>query len=154
MKIQIAITQHIFDRFGWMTYRWISCAKCFRIMYNFSLVTGHDPGRDWTTRLWPGPKFFWCHRIEHPKKPRKHILHYKFILYRHQIMLVQSFRAFHHSPGHNSAEPGSILINLVSLESWSIALQFGPSYFYICILFNCRKIQKHPKMTIFEFGGL
>ena len=40
-------------------------------------------------------------------------------------MLVQSFRAFHHSPGHNSVEHGSILINLVSLESWSIGIQFG-----------------------------
>ena len=37
--------------------------------------------------------------------------------------IVQSFRVIHHSPGHNSAEPGPIQINLVSLESWSIALQ-------------------------------
>ena len=35
-----------------------------------------DPGRDWTTRLWPGPKFFWCHQIEHPKKPGKRILYH------------------------------------------------------------------------------
>ena len=42
----------------------IPCVKGFRMMYSLSRITGHDRGRDWTTRLWSGLKFF---NIEHPK---------------------------------------------------------------------------------------
>ena len=68
-------------------------------------------------------------------------------------MLLQCFRAFHHSPGHNSAHPGPIQINLVSLKAGRLRFKMYIFDFPICKLFNCPKIQKHPKMTIFEFGG-
>ena len=130
-----------------MTYRCNPCVKGFRMMYILSRVTGIDPGRDWTTRLWPGPKFFWCHRIriEHVEKPGKRILHHQFILSEHQIRIVQSFRVIHHYPGHNSAEPGPIRIILVSLESWSIGLQFSRLKFLHLHTFYLSKNPKTPK---------
>ena len=79
-------------------------------------VPGHGswPGSGLNYPVVARSGIFLCHRIEHVEKPGKRILHHQFIMYRHRIMLVQSFRALNHSPGHNSAEPGPISINLVS----------------------------------------
>ena len=68
-------------------------------------------------------------------------------------MLVQSFRVIHHSPGHNSAEPGPIPTNLVSLESWALGLQFDGLRFLYFILFIWPKTQKPQKTEIFEALG-
>ena len=96
---------------------------------------------------------FLCHRIEHVEKPGKRILHHQFIISVHQIWIEQIFRAFHHSLGYNSAEPGPMSINLASLKPGRIALQNVHLGFFHCKLSNCRKIQKHPKINILEFGG-
>ena len=90
-KIQTRITFFIFNQSGWMTYRWIPCMKSFRMVYHLFGGFGTGPGRDWTTRLWPGRKFFWCHQIEHPKLPGKRFLLHLFIFSKHRITLVQSF---------------------------------------------------------------
>ena len=118
-------------------------------------VPGHGswPGSGLNYPVVARSEIFWCHRIEHVEKPGKRILYHINILSVHQIMLVQSFRVFHHSPGHNSAQPGPIRIILVSFESWSIALQNVHLRFSHLRTFNCRKIQKHRKKAIFEFGG-
>ena len=90
-KIQTRITFFIFNQSGWMTYRWIPCMKSFRMVYHLFGGFGTGPGRDWTTRLRPGSKFFWWHQIEHPKLPGKRFLLHLFIFSKHRITLVQSF---------------------------------------------------------------